>query len=139
MATPSQKLKIAVITGGHAYDVPAFNALFQRWPDIESCPYAFDQWIAESEAVRLAYDSVVYFQFALPEAPSEAAQSVLRTSVEKGQGQVVLHHAMLCYTDWPFWSELVGIANRKFYPPSPKNQQLPIRVVDSEFVFDSLV
>jgi type 1 glutamine amidotransferase len=31
-----------------------------------------------------------------------------------GQGIVVLHHALLAYPQWDFWSELCGIPERKF-------------------------
>ena len=37
---------------------------------------------------------------------------VLETLGEKNQGVFLLHHAILTYWGWPFWSDVVGIGDR---------------------------
>jgi type 1 glutamine amidotransferase len=47
-------------------------------------------------------------------APAEQVAAVLQRATERGQGLVILHHALLAYPDWPFWTGLVGIKDRAF-------------------------
>jgi uncharacterized protein len=107
-------LHVAVLTGGHAYDVPNFHKLFRSLPGLDVYIQSVEDFVFTPEAVRDWYDVVVSYHMLTqgPEGPFKTALEHLGTTE---QGLVVLHHALLAYPAWPFWSELVGIANRKFW------------------------
>ena len=52
--------------------------------------------------------------------PSEAGEGyegkirgILEGLGKTSQGIFILHHGILVYREWPFWSDLVGIGNRE--------------------------
>ena len=111
----SQKLKIAVITEWHPIDVIAFQKLFESFPEFDSYIQSLELFVAD-EKNRDVYDAVVYYNLSMPLLQEDS--STYRYFTEKmgktRQGIILLHHAILCYNGWDFWSELSGIDNRKF-------------------------
>ena len=117
-------LKVAVVTGGHPYDVQDFHRLFRSLAGMDAYIQHMDDFATSSEAVRDGYDVVVLY-IMLTEGPGDEKEklplyagnrkAVLEHLGATNQGIVVLHHALLAYPNWPVWSELVGIANRKFW------------------------
>lgn len=115
----SRKATVAVVTGGHPFDVPGFHALFRSFPDADCYIQHMEDYISDNGKVRDAYDVVLFYN--MPRGvPSEDAPGyegrigkVLQRLGETEQGVFLLHHAILAYQDWPFWSEVVGIANRE--------------------------
>jgi type 1 glutamine amidotransferase len=122
MAETKMKIKLAVVTGGHSYDVPNFHKLFR------SMPKAFDIYIqtvddfaSSPKEVRQAYD-VVLFYIMLMDGPKDEGNpwyagkplTALSELGETKQGLFVLHHAILAYPQWQVWNEMVGINDRKF-------------------------
>jgi hypothetical protein len=111
-------LKIAVVTGGHNYDVLPFHALFRSLPGIDAYIQHLDDFTSSPKEVRDGYDVVVFY--IMPRgAPSDESpwfagkpKSVFEHLGETHQGIVMLHHAILAYPAWPVWDELVGMKDR---------------------------
>lgn len=114
-------IRIAIVTGGHSFDVPNFHRLFRALPGIDAYIQHLDDWTSSPQAVREAYDVVLFYtmKMDLPRdenVPWYAGQPLTAFSQlgETSQGIVVLHHAILDYPIWPLWSEIVGITERSF-------------------------
>jgi hypothetical protein len=114
-------IKVAVVTGGHSYDVPNFHRLMASLGQIEPYIQPMDDFAASPAEVREAYD-VVAFYIMLMDGPSDEGhpwwagkpKSALEALGQTKQGILVLHHATLAYPQWPLWNELAGIADRSF-------------------------
>ena len=115
----SNRPTVAVVTGGHAYDVPGLNTLFRSLPDADCYIQHMEDYISDSGKVRDEYDVVLFYNMPTGTPPENVPGyegrigKVLETLGEKNQGVFLLHHAILTYQDWPVWSELVGIRNRE--------------------------
>ena len=108
-----EKITVAVITGGHFFDVPGFHAVFRDMPGIDSYIQLEANWAADIGNVQDTYDVFLFYN--MPRGlPEERTRPVLEKLGESGQGIFLLHHAILAYDQWPFWSDLVGIADRSF-------------------------
>jgi type 1 glutamine amidotransferase len=136
----NQPVRVAVVTGGHVYDVQNFHRLFRRLASsrdgIDAYIQHMDDFASEKEAVRDAYDAVVFYIMLMDTPPDEerwphgnpyAAVEHLGTAK---QGVLVLHHATLAYPQWPTWNELVGIPDRKF--DFYVGQDLHIEIADAK-------
>ncbi len=116
---PSQPIKTAVITGGHAFDVPNFHLLFRNLEGIDAYIQHIDDFSSSPQEVRDRYD-VVLFYIMMIEGPKEEGlpwyaghpKTALEHLGETKQGIFLLHHTLLAYPQWPVWDELVGIRNR---------------------------
>jgi hypothetical protein len=115
-------IRVAVVTGGHSYDVPNFHGLFRRMAGTcDATIQHMDDFASSPKEVRQAYD-VVLFYIMLMDGPSDeglpwyAGKPLTALSDLGGtrQGIFVLHHAILAYPRWPVWHEIVGVAGRSF-------------------------
>ena len=116
---------LLVLSGGHPYDEPAFEALLAGlgdWsirhlvhPDAE---IAIAGGAADEADAMLFYDMAGY-EFSDGEAktrlPSAGFQEALLRRFARGHGAVMMHHALADWADWPEWSEIVG--GRFLYTP----------------------
>lgn len=100
---------VAVVTGGHPYDVPNFHRLFRSLPALDCYLQHMGDFAASSETVRDSYDVVVFFNFNLVPVPDGEEKNVIEHLGSTKQGVVVLHHALWSYPQWPLWAELCGI------------------------------
>ena len=107
-------LRLAVVTGGHPYDVPSFHKFFRALPGVDAYIQHMDDFTATPEAVRDQYDVVLFYHMLMQGPPDGPVKAALEHLGATQQGIVVLHHALLAYPQWPVWSELVGIKDRKF-------------------------
>jgi hypothetical protein len=115
-AEKNRILSVAVVTGGHAFDVPNFHRLFRRLDGVDAYVQPMDDFASSRQPVRDAYDAILFYHM-LPGAPSDEGhphyqgkpKTALEHLRETGQGIVVLHHAILAYPQWPTWRELAGI------------------------------
>jgi uncharacterized protein len=116
------KPKIAVVTGGHSYDVVNFHALFRSMAGrFEIYIQNMDDFASSPKEVRHAYDAVVFY-IMLMDGPKDEGNpwyagkplTALSELGEAKQGILVLHHAILAYPQWQVWNEIVGIHDRKF-------------------------
>ena len=115
------QVKLAVVTGGHGFEVVRFHQLFRSLPETDAYIQHMDDFASSSEETRDEYD-VVLFYIMLMEGPADEGLpwyagkpgAVLEYLGQTGQGIVVLHHALLAYPEWPAWSEIVGVRDRGF-------------------------
>jgi hypothetical protein len=117
----TEKTTIAVITGGHSYEVIAFHQLFRSLPDVCAYIQSLDEFCSSSQADRLTYDALVFYNFHQDTPEDEQCpwyagkqRTVLDEVLGNGQGMVFLHHALLAYPNWDAWTQLLGIAQRSF-------------------------
>jgi len=115
-------LKLAVVTGGHSYDVPNFHQLFRAIGDgMDIYIQNMDDFASSSADVRQGYD-VVLFYIMLMNGPSDEGnpwyagkpKTALETLGQTAQGIVMLHHALLAYPQCSLINELTGISERSF-------------------------
>ncbi|HEY3342248.1 MAG TPA: hypothetical protein VGK81_09530, partial [Anaerolineae bacterium] len=59
----TDKVKTAVITGNHPYDVPAFHDMWRSFPEILFYPQTLDDFVSDAGAVRSQYDVLVFYNF----------------------------------------------------------------------------
>lgn len=128
-ASAENAVKVVVVTGGHGYDEPNFRKLFQSLEGIETVFETMDQFLASPVDARDGYDVVLFYHMLMP-IPKDKAKEALEHLGSTKQGIVVLHHALLAYPRWPVWTEIMGIADRKF--GYYHDQKLPIKVVNPQ-------
>jgi uncharacterized protein len=99
----ASRVRALVVTGGHDYD-PSFYALFEDQPgltaniDPHPAPY-------RKGDLRKRYDTLVLYDSM--QVIDEVERKNLMTFVESGKGVVILHHALVDYSDMPWWWEEV--------------------------------
>ena len=123
----NDSIKVAVITGGHFFDVPGFHAVFRDMPQVDSYIQLEANWAADVGNVLDTYDVFLFYNMPRGE-PEERTRPVLEKLGESGQGIFLLHHAILAYEQWPFWSDLVGISDRSF--GYDHDQELSVEIAD---------
>jgi hypothetical protein len=115
-------MNVAVVTGGHAFDVPNFHRLFRAMPpEMDVTIQSLDDFASSPEAVRDGYDAVVFY-IMMRDGPTDEGHPWYagkpKTALEHlgatRQGIVVLHHAILAYPEWLVWHEITGIPNPSF-------------------------
>ncbi|MDG3004065.1 ThuA domain-containing protein [Paludisphaera mucosa] len=96
-------VRALLITGGHFHDA-SFYGLFDGVEGLDALPV---ETAAEAfkKDVRDIFDVVVFYDFTRD--LDEEARKNLRAFVEAGKGIVVLHHALLDFQSWAWWSEEV--------------------------------
>jgi type 1 glutamine amidotransferase len=93
--------KALLITGGHDHEA-AFYSLFNGHKDIDWLPLDTAA-NAFKKDLRDKYDVIIMYDFTRD--LDEAGKKNLRAFVESGKGVVVIHHALLNYQTWTWWSE----------------------------------
>jgi len=117
----TDKVKTAVITGGHSFEVVPFHQLFRSLPGVDAYIQHLDDYASSPQEVRDSYDALCFYFFPR-EGPTDEEQAwwagrpkaALERIGQTEQGIVVLHHALLAYPEWPVWAEIVGIEDRDF-------------------------
>lgn len=123
-------LRVAVVTGGHPYDVPNFHKLFRALPGVDAYIQHMEDFVATPEPVRDQYDVVLFYHMLMQNPPPPPVKAVLEHLGATEQGIVVMHHALLAYPEWAVWSEVVGIADRKF--GFHYNQTVQVRIASAQ-------
>ena len=115
------RIRLAVVTGGHSYDVPNFHALFRALPEVDACVQHMDDFASSSEEVRTGYDLVLFYTMMLDGPTDEGLpwysgkpKTALEALGETDQGVVMLHHSLVAYRAWPRWREITGVAGGTF-------------------------
>jgi uncharacterized protein len=130
-------IKIAVITGGHPYDVQPFHKLFADLPDCDAYIQHTDAFASEPETVRDSYNAVVFYSM-FKDTPQDdllwytgKPRSAFERLGELGQGIIVLHHGLLAYPDWEPWDGITGMKKRGLQSYHP-NELVPVEVADPQ-------
>ena len=130
----SHSLKVAFVTGGHFFQVTDLQRTLKALPGMDVYIQHMDDWCSAG-GERATYDVVVFYHMLMagPPETGEWYQGAVRGTLEElgqsPQGIVVLHHAILAYPQWEFWSRLVGIPDRSF--GFHQSQSLRVRVTDT--------
>src|SRR5512145_2213038 len=70
-------LRVAVVTGGHAYDVPNFHKLFRALAGVDAYIQHMDDFLATPEAVRDQYEVVLFYHMLMHNPPPDPVKAVL--------------------------------------------------------------
>jgi len=98
-------VRVLVVTGGHAYE-PSFYTVFEGHSDMV-WTHAASQKDAFRPKFLERFDVLVLYDMANDLADVE--KKTLEAFVKSGKGVVSLHHAIIDYTEWPWWwQEVVG-------------------------------
>jgi hypothetical protein len=123
-------LRVAVVTGQHAYDVPAFTDLFQGLAGVRAYFQDLENLAADAGRAFETYDLFLFYNMHRG-APEGRVLRALERLGETEQGILVLHHGLLAFPDWPVWDEVVGIAGRsafRYY----HDEVIPLEIADRE-------
>jgi len=110
--------KIAVITGGHPFDVQPFRQLFRAFPGVDAYIQHTDEFVSEPAEVRDSYDALVFYSMFKDTPTDDVAWYAGRPRTALGrlgqtrQGIILLHHALLAYPDWAMWDDIAGMRSR---------------------------
>jgi trehalose utilization protein len=116
----TDKIRTAVVTGRHPYDVLGFYAIFKNISEIDFYPQHMEDFISDSVATRDQYDVVVFYNFHQETPGNEqnwwdkGMKDALERLGETKQGILLLHHAILAFPNWDVWANICGIQDRKF-------------------------
>jgi uncharacterized protein len=117
----TDKIKLAVVVGGHPYDVPAFRDLFSSIPDVEPYIKDLDNWAVS--AVFDQYDAFLFFNMhawgitsVRKDMDQRVAQAFGRLG-ESQQGVFIMHHAILSFDESAVVSNVCNMDARNFTAP----------------------
>lgn len=119
-------MKIAVVTGEHGFREKDFDAVFQSMEGIAFVREDLDVFVDDPN--QKAYETVVFYNFHRP-YPTETQAKAILALTERGQGLVILHHAILAFPEWDAYSDICGIDDRADFGYFPK-QTLQMQVTD---------
>jgi type 1 glutamine amidotransferase len=106
-AAGAEKIRVLLVTGGHAYETNQFNQMFADNPDItfQAVAHPKAQALFKPDAAR-SYDVIVLYDM-WPKITDDAkADFVAR--IKEGKGLVALHHCLGSYQDWPEYKRIIG-------------------------------
>jgi hypothetical protein len=125
----AEKLKVAVVTGGHPFDVPALRDMFARMTDFDVYHQDLDNWAAsKSDGTFGMYDVFVFYNmhsWGILSVRKDMDERIIHALNDLGQtrqGLLVLHHGLLAFPDMQVWSDICNVQNRRlrgFKPPEP--------------------
>jgi uncharacterized protein len=106
-AKPAGKIRVLLVTGGHAFEKEPFFKVFKDNPDItcEMVEHPKAHALLTAEAAK-QWDVLVMYDFNQPISPEAQANFVAR--LQDGKGLVVLHHAIAAYPAWPEYWDIIG-------------------------------
>ena len=126
-------MKGLLITGGHDHDA-SFYTIFNDVKELASLPVVSSATAFKTD-LRGKCDVVIMYDFSRD--LDDVGKKNLRDFVESGGGVVVLHHALLDYQNWTWWTDqAVGGSyrlSREGNRPSSSvknNQQLSVTPAD---------
>jgi hypothetical protein len=129
--------KIAVITGGHPFDVQPFHHLFRALPGIDAYVQHTDEFASEPVAVRDSYDAFIFYSM-FKDVPTDDVlwyagkpKTALERLGKTKQGIILLHHALLAYPDWEMWDDIAGMKSRIMRSYHP-NERVTVDTADAE-------
>ncbi len=139
-ARAAEPIRVLVVTGGHAYEIEPFRALFRGQDDIQ--PIFKDH----PDAGRLyakeradAFDVLVLYDMPR-ELPAEQLENLVKL-LESGKGVVALHHTLAALPNWSEYHRILGgkFAFKPFVADGVEHrastfhhdQTIPVTVIDA--------
>ncbi|MAG13425.1 MAG: hypothetical protein CMN78_02395 [Spirochaetales bacterium] len=130
------KIRTAVVTGSHPFDVINFHGLFRSFQDADCYIQHLDDFASSDEKTRDAYDVVLFFFMPAGKPSDEGGNgyqgkplSAIRRIIEQKQPIFALHHSILAYPDWPEWGEIVGYNEERSFT-FDNDQRLALTISD---------
>ena len=115
----TEKIKLAIVTGGHPFELPEFLAMFDRMPQVDYYIQDLDNWAADAGNVWDQYDVHIFYTMhywgilsVRPEMDEPIQEAIDRVG-DKEHGIFIWHHALLGFLDSPAWSAMCGSQNRR--------------------------
>jgi len=107
------KVKVAVLVENHEYDVVNFQTMLDSFDDCVCYVQPLDLFVRD-QVNRDAYDTALWYNMNI-DVPGE--DTPLRAYMEntlgtKGQGIVLVHHALLCFKRWDLFTDVSGVSVR---------------------------
>ena len=119
-------MQIAVVTGEHGFREKDFDAVFKSMEGIAFVREDLDIFVDDPN--QKEYDTVVFYNFHRP-YPTEVQAKTILGLAERGQGIVILHHAILAFPEWSAYSDMCGIDERADFDYSPR-ETLQVQIAD---------
>jgi len=129
-----KNLKVAVITGGHAFDVIGFHDLLRSLQGCDCYIQPIEDWSWDLARNGQRYDVLVFYNMhtvAPEEAPGRARTRQAIDALGEGPGIVVLHHGILAFKADPVWDSIVGMQDRTIRDFS-HDQALTVHIADDD-------
>ncbi len=110
----SLPIRVLVVTGGHAYDKPRFDAMFSGFHGMQVTYRELASGVEIFEDVSdWKYDVLVLYNKHNPgEALTEKHKRNFLALLDKGVGLLCLHHATNAYPTWPEYAKIIGVTYR---------------------------
>ena len=107
-AEAKARIRILVITGGHSYDKPSFDAMLGSLgknitSQIAELPAAYDQFLPEN---RKNYDVLVFYHMWQKSTPGQ--EKIFADCIREGKPVVALHHSICAFDAWPEYWKIIG-------------------------------
>jgi hypothetical protein len=101
------KIRVLLVTGGHAFERQQFFQLFETNADIsvQTVEHTNLPPFLKTDAAR-HYDVLVLYDYW--QDISDDMKSDFVDRLKEGKGLVVLHHALCSYQDWPEYRRIIG-------------------------------
>ncbi len=114
--TPSENIRVLVITGGHDYQKEQFNKMLSSLGEniicsVEELPGAFSMFLPEN---RDKYDVLVFYHMWQSITPEQA--DAFADCIKQGKPLVALHHSICAFDDWPEYFRIIG--GKYFHKPT---------------------
>jgi type 1 glutamine amidotransferase len=103
-------MNIAVVTGEHGFEEDKFDELFDGMEGIEFVREDLSEFVKDTK--RSQYETVVFYNFHQQNPDPETAKAILDLT-EKGQGLVILHHAVLAFPNWEEFARVCNMSDRR--------------------------
>jgi type 1 glutamine amidotransferase len=102
-----KEIRALVVTGGHDFDRPGFDALWKGLTGVTTREVAHPNAHGMLSAERSRdYDVLVFYD--MHQDISEQAKADLVALLKKGKGLIVLHHALANYQAWDEYLQIAG-------------------------------
>jgi len=126
-------LRLLVVTGGHDYP-DSFYSLFEGVEDFawHHAPSNLDAFKSD---IRRSYEVLVLYD--MSRDIGEAERKNLIDFLESGKGLVILHHALVDYPSWDWWSREVSGA--KYFLQAEGEHPASTYAHDQELVIEPVI
>lgn len=134
--TDDNALTVAVITGGHSFDVPGMHAFWRSLPGVDAYLQSLEDWSDDVAGVRDEYDVAVFYNMHgfTPTGdepwPMQKAKEALEGLGKTAQGIIVWHHSLVAFPQWQTWRDLTAIRNTAVEVAF--NETIPVTVEKSD-------
>ncbi len=105
--TEGEKIRVLLTTGGHAFEVEPFYAMFDAMPGIEYTKAEMPKDAGMLKpGLEKKVDVIVTYDMSRPITPEQREQFV--ALLKEGIGLVSLHHNLGAHRDWDEYRKMIG-------------------------------